>query len=70
MLMLLPTPASLCLRADPVRRQEGQEGVVDLTASKGLSPSKDVLKRLDFQLNAAPGQPLGQHPGEGADSAS
>ena len=65
LLMLLPALASLCFRADPVRREKGEEGTVDLTASEVLSPSEDVLKRVDLKLNAAPGQPLGEHHGEG-----
>ncbi len=65
LLLLLPALASLCCRANPVRREEGQQLLLHLAAGEGLSPSEDILERVDLKLNAAPGQPLGEHHGEG-----
>ena len=59
--LLQPASASVRLRGNPVCREEGEQRLVDLTASERLPPCEDVLKRVDLELNAPAGKPLGEH---------
>ena len=49
-----------------MRRQKGEQSFMDLTASDGLSPRQDVLKRVDRELNAPVRKPLAEQCSEGA----